>query len=144
MLTNGFEIGLTAGVIDQQGILTPSRHLTPLLVYTEVRVYPVLGFVFPTDFMRLIMLLYCTWWLSIVQIPNCYKFTLIRQFCFHLRHQHGKIKLWEFIQFCCSCMNFFIILPKTRDLLYLGTLVELNMLLNWLMSIGMALYREAP
>jgi hypothetical protein len=34
------ENGLTAGVIDQQGMLTPSLHLIPPLIYSEVRVRP--------------------------------------------------------------------------------------------------------
>jgi hypothetical protein len=35
---SNLEIGLTAGVIDQQGMLTHSWHLIPPLVYSEVRV----------------------------------------------------------------------------------------------------------
>jgi hypothetical protein len=34
------EKGLTAGVIDQQGMLTPPWHLIPPLIYSEVRVRP--------------------------------------------------------------------------------------------------------
>jgi hypothetical protein len=32
------EIGLTAGVIDQQGMLTPPWHVIPTLIYSKVRV----------------------------------------------------------------------------------------------------------
>jgi hypothetical protein len=35
-------IGLTAYVTGQQGMLTPKRHLIPLLVYSRVCVIPVL------------------------------------------------------------------------------------------------------
>jgi hypothetical protein len=48
------ELGLTAGVTGRQGMLTPPRHLIPSLVFPEVSVCSVLGFVFPTGFMRLI------------------------------------------------------------------------------------------
>jgi hypothetical protein len=34
------EIGLTAGVTGQQGMLTPPWHLIPPLIYSEVRVRP--------------------------------------------------------------------------------------------------------
>jgi hypothetical protein len=32
--------GLTAGVMDQQGMLTPPRHLIPSLVYPGIRISP--------------------------------------------------------------------------------------------------------
>jgi hypothetical protein len=41
-----FEVDLTASVTGQQGMFTP-RHLIPPLVYSEVRVWPTLKFVFP-------------------------------------------------------------------------------------------------
>jgi hypothetical protein len=42
------EIGLPAGVTGRQGMLTSPRHLVPPLVYSNVRVCPILWFVFPT------------------------------------------------------------------------------------------------
>jgi hypothetical protein len=42
-----------AGVIGQQRMLTPPRHLIPPLVYPDVRVYPILKSVFPTGLMIL-------------------------------------------------------------------------------------------
>jgi hypothetical protein len=53
-----FEMWLTAGATSQQEMLTPPKHLIPPLVYPEVRVCSVLGFVFPTSFMRLITVRY--------------------------------------------------------------------------------------
>jgi hypothetical protein len=41
------EKGLTAGVIDRQGMPTLLWHLMPPLIYSEVRVRPFSGFVFP-------------------------------------------------------------------------------------------------
>jgi hypothetical protein len=52
------ELGFTAGVTGRQGILTPPRHLIPSLVYPEVRVCSVLGFVFPAGFLILITVRY--------------------------------------------------------------------------------------
>jgi hypothetical protein len=43
------EIGLTAGVIDQQGMLTPPWHLIPPLIYSEVRVRPFSDLYFLQD-----------------------------------------------------------------------------------------------
>jgi hypothetical protein len=53
-----FEMGLTAGATSQQEMFTPPRHLIPPLVCPEVRVCPVLGFLFLTGFMRLITVRY--------------------------------------------------------------------------------------
>jgi hypothetical protein len=36
-----------AGVTGRQGMLTPPRHLIPPLLYPEIRVCPILKFVFP-------------------------------------------------------------------------------------------------
>jgi hypothetical protein len=47
------ELGLTAGVGGRQGMFTPPRHPIPLLVYPDVRVCPILKFVFHTGHMRL-------------------------------------------------------------------------------------------
>jgi hypothetical protein len=52
------EIGLTASVTSLQGMLTPSRHLIPPLVYPEVCVCPILLFVLSTGLMRLISVRY--------------------------------------------------------------------------------------
>jgi hypothetical protein len=41
-----FEMGLTASVAGRQGMLTPPWHLIPPLVYSDVRVCPILKFVF--------------------------------------------------------------------------------------------------
>jgi hypothetical protein len=40
------EIGLTAGVNGRQGMLTPPKHLTPPLIYSEVRLCPFSDFYF--------------------------------------------------------------------------------------------------
>jgi hypothetical protein len=40
------ELGLKAGVTDQQRMFTLPRHLIPHLIYPEVRVCPILKFVF--------------------------------------------------------------------------------------------------
>jgi hypothetical protein len=37
---------LTAGVIDQQGMLTPPRHLIPPPVYLGVRVSPFISLIY--------------------------------------------------------------------------------------------------
>jgi hypothetical protein len=42
--TSNVEIGLTAGVTGQQGMLTPPWHLTPPLIYSVVRVRPFSDF----------------------------------------------------------------------------------------------------
>jgi hypothetical protein len=52
VLLPDLEIGFTADVTGRQGMLTPPWHLIPLLVYPEVRVFPILWFVFPTELMR--------------------------------------------------------------------------------------------
>jgi hypothetical protein len=39
------ELGLMAGVIDQQGMLTPPRHLIPPLLYPGVRVSPFISLI---------------------------------------------------------------------------------------------------
>jgi hypothetical protein len=59
-LTNGLRIwnGAHGGCDRSTGMLTPPRHLIPPLVFPEVRVCSVLGFVFPTGFMRLITFRY--------------------------------------------------------------------------------------
>jgi hypothetical protein len=41
------EKGLTAGVIDRQGMLTPPWYLIPPLIYSEVRVRPFSDLYFP-------------------------------------------------------------------------------------------------
>jgi hypothetical protein len=43
------EIGLTAGVTGQQGMLTPPWHLIPSLIYSEVRVRPFSDLYFLLD-----------------------------------------------------------------------------------------------
>jgi hypothetical protein len=58
ILILAFEMGHTAGATGRQGMLTPPRHLIPPLVFPEVRVCSILGFVFPTGFMRLITFRY--------------------------------------------------------------------------------------
>jgi hypothetical protein len=45
------EIGLKVGVTGRQYLLTSPRQLIPPLVYSEVRVCPILWFVFPTGLM---------------------------------------------------------------------------------------------
>jgi hypothetical protein len=45
-------------IVYRQEMLTFPRHLIPPLVYLDVHVCPVLGFVFPTGFMRLITIRY--------------------------------------------------------------------------------------
>jgi hypothetical protein len=54
ILIFAFEMGLTAGVTGRKGMLTPPRHLMPPLVFPEVRVCPILSFVF----MRLVTVCY--------------------------------------------------------------------------------------
>jgi hypothetical protein len=49
-------LGLVTGVAGRRGMLARPGHLIPLLVYREICVCSVLGFVFPTGFMRLITL----------------------------------------------------------------------------------------
>jgi hypothetical protein len=51
---NGAQMGATG----QQGMFTPPRHLISPLVYPEVRVCPILKFVFPTGLMRLMTICY--------------------------------------------------------------------------------------
>jgi hypothetical protein len=41
-------MGLVAGVTGRHGMLTLPRNLTTPLVYPEIRVCPILKFVFPT------------------------------------------------------------------------------------------------
>jgi hypothetical protein len=52
------EMELMADVTGQQGMLTSLKHLIPPLVYSEVRVCPILWFVFPTRFIKLMIARY--------------------------------------------------------------------------------------
>jgi hypothetical protein len=52
------ELWLTAGVTGRQGMFTTPMHLIPPLVYPEVRVCPILWFVFPTGLWD--------WWLFFI------------------------------------------------------------------------------
>jgi hypothetical protein len=49
-----FEMWLMASVADQQGMLTPPRHLIPLLVRPGICVCPIFRICIPYGFMRLI------------------------------------------------------------------------------------------
>jgi hypothetical protein len=53
LLKRNIEMGLTAGVTNQQVMRTSPRHLIPSMVYPEVCVCPFLKFVFSTGLMRL-------------------------------------------------------------------------------------------
>jgi hypothetical protein len=73
------EIGLTAGVTDQQGMLTPPWHLIPPLICT-----PILWFVFPIGLMRL--------------ITDRYFCHFILDFCFQ------KLLFWH-VTYCAPLQN---------------------------------------
>jgi hypothetical protein len=63
------------GVTGQQGMLTPLRHLIPSLVYSEVRVCPMLKFVFSTGLMRLMTVRYLCYF--IIQLVDYVKGRII-------------------------------------------------------------------
>jgi hypothetical protein len=65
MLTPSIEIGLTAGVTGRQGMLTPPIHLIP----PEVRVGPILKFVFSPGLMRLITACYFCYFINAESSP---------------------------------------------------------------------------
>jgi hypothetical protein len=58
------ELGLWAGVTGRLGILTPPWHLILPLIYPEVRVCPILKFVFPTGLMRLMTVRYLCYFMQ--------------------------------------------------------------------------------
>ena len=73
---------LTAGVTGQHGMLTPPRHLIPLLVCPGVRDYPTLVFVFYLGLTRLITVRYLCLYISLGNTVNVFNFVGKKFRCF--------------------------------------------------------------